>query len=406
MIVKNNKFYSMKTKLTILFLAVASIAMAQKREMRKIEKAIESNDFSAAVEEFNSIDESDVEAKYEGPYSFYKAATTIGVSGESNASEEAVYESLNLIKKAVELGYDNEELISSYETKAKERLFSLANEKLKSNDTKGALVIVNYLSDADTSNLTMYYNAARLAYQAGEFDTAKEKYQTLIDKEYTGEEVTYTAVKIADQTEEKFPSKRLRDFSVTTSKTYTNPKDIKSASQVGSIVTNLVWLYKNEGDMDKAKGTFENALIKHPSDESLKFAMADIYLTLEMMDEYKEATESLTQEVKDPKVYDNLAISALNTKDYDQAIKYYELSIGIAPNNFVAQANLGLSYVEKGNLESTSAKDQLELYKNAIACYEKAHQLKPEDKTAISTLISLYGVFDMSDKVAEMKAKL
>jgi tetratricopeptide (TPR) repeat protein len=134
--------------------------------------------------------------------------------------------------------------------------------------------------------------------------------------------------------------------------------------------------------------------------------MADIYLTLEMMDEYKEATESLTQEVKDPKVYDNLAISALNTKDYDQAIKYYELSIGIEPNNFVAQANLGLSYVEKGNLESTSAKDQLELYKNAIACYEKAHQLKPEDKTAISTLISLYGVFDMSDKVAEMKAKL
>jgi tetratricopeptide (TPR) repeat protein len=406
MIVKNNKFYSMKLKLTILFLAVASLAMAQKREIRKIEKAIESNDSSEAVKEFNSINESEVEAKYEGAYSFYKAATTIGVSVESNASEEELYESLDLIKKAVKLGYDNEELITSFESKAKERLFSLANKKLKSNDTKGALVIVNYLSDADTSNLTMYYNAARLAYQAGEFDKAKEKYQTLIDKEYTGEEVSYTAVKISDQKEENFPSKRLRDFSVSTSKTHTNPKDIKTASEVGIIVTNLVWLYKNEGDMDKAKGTFENAQKKYTDDESLKFSMADIYLTLEMMEEYKQATESLTNEVKDPKVYDNLALAALNTKDYDQAIKYYELSIGIEANNFVAQANLGLSYVEKGNLAATSAKDQLELYKKAIACYEKAHEVEPDDKTAINTLISLYGVFDMNDKVAEMKAKL
>jgi tetratricopeptide (TPR) repeat protein len=396
----------MKLKLTILFLAVASLAMAQKREIRKIEKAIESNDSSEAVKEFNSINESEVEAKYEGAYSFYKAATTIGVSVESNASEEELYESLDLIKKAVKLGYDNEELITSFESKAKERLFSLANKKLKSNDTKGALVIVNYLSDADTSNLTMYYNAARLAYQAGEFDKAKEKYQTLIDKEYTGEEVSYTAVKISDQKEENFPSKRLRDFSVSTSKTHTNPKDIKTASEVGIIVTNLVWLYKNEGDMDKAKGTFENAQKKYTDDESLKFSMADIYLTLEMMEEYKQATESLTNEVKDPKVYDNLALAALNTKDYDQAIKYYELSIGIEANNFVAQANLGLSYVEKGNLAATSAKDQLELYKKAIACYEKAHEVEPDDKTAINTLISLYGVFDMNDKVAEMKAKL
>jgi tetratricopeptide (TPR) repeat protein len=396
----------MKLKLTILFLAVASLAMAQKREIRKIEKAIESNDSSEAVKEFNSINESEVEAKYEGAYSFYKAATTIGVSVESNASEEELYESLDLIKKAVKLGYDNEELITSFESKAKERLFSLANKKLKSNDTKGALVIVNYLSDADTSNLTMYYNAARLAYQAGEFDKAKEKYQTLIDKEYTGEEVSYTAVKISDQKEENFPSKRLRDFSVSTSKTHTNPKDIKTASEVGIIVTNLVWLYKNEGDMDKAKGTFENAQKKYTDDESLKFSMADIYLTLEMMEEYKQATESLTNEVKDPKVYDNLALAALNTKDYDQAIKYYELSIGIEANNFVAQANLGLSYVEKGNLAATSAKDQLELYKKAIACYEKSHEVEPDDKTAINTLISLYGVFDMNDKVAEMKAKL
>jgi hypothetical protein len=35
----------MKLKLTLFFLAVASIAMAQKKEMRKIERAIEKENF-------------------------------------------------------------------------------------------------------------------------------------------------------------------------------------------------------------------------------------------------------------------------------------------------------------------------------------------------------------------------
>jgi tetratricopeptide (TPR) repeat protein len=395
----------MKLKLTILFLAVASIAMAQKREMRKIEKALKSNDISTAIALFNSIDESTIEPKYEGAYSFYKAATTVGVSGKSSASEKEIYVSLDLIENAEKLGYDEKELLAVVESKAKDRLFTLANEKLNSNDMKGALTIVNYLSKLDPSNMNMYFNAANLAYQAGEFEMAKEKYQILLDNTYTGQETAYVAVNISNQQEEDFPSKKLRDFAVT-SKSHTQPKDIKTSSQVGSMVTNLVWMYKNDGDVDKAKTTFTKALKDFSNDESLKFAKADIYLNLEMIEEYKAASKSLTEEVKDPKVYDKLALAALNTKDYDQAIKYYELSIGIAPENFVAQANLGLCYVEKGNLETTPAKDQLELYKKAIACYEKAHEVEPEDKTAINTLISLYGVFDMNDKVTEMKSKL
>jgi tetratricopeptide (TPR) repeat protein len=405
MIVKNNKFYSMKLKLTILFLAVASLAMAQKREIRKIEKAIKSNDISKAIELFNSIDESTLDPEYEGAYSFYKAATKVGVSGKSSASEKDVYESFDLIEKAEKLGYDEKELIAVVESKAKDRLFTLANEKLQSNDIKGALTIVNYLSKKDPSNMSMYFNAANLAYQSGEFKIAKEKYQTLLDNKYTGEEITYTALNKSKGRVENFPSKKLRDFAIT-SGSHTDPTEDKTSSQIGSIVTNLVWMYKNDGNEDKAKSTFQKALKEYSKDESLNFAKADIYLNLEMIDEYKAASKSLTEEVKDPKVYDKLALAALNTKDYDQAIKYYELSIGIEANNFAAQANLGLSYVEKGNLAATSAKDQLELYKKAIACYEKAHEVEPDDKTAINTLISLYGVFDMNDKVAEMKAKL
>jgi len=405
MIVKNNKIHSMKTKLTLLFLAVACIAMAQKKEMKKIEKAIKANDSSKAIELFNSIDVSTLEPEYEGAYSFYKAVTLVGISGESNASEQDVYESFNLIEKAEKLGYDEKDLIAVLQSKAKIRLFSLANEKLQSNDIEAAFTMVSYLSDKDPSNMGMYFDAANMAYQAGKFEIAKEKYQNLLDKKYTGEQVAYLALNKSTGQQEGFPSKILRDLAIT-SGSHANPMEDRTSSQVGSMVTNLVWMHKNDGNEARATSVLEKALKDFSNDQSLKFALADIYLILEMIEEYKAATKSLTEEVKDPKVYDKLALAALKTKDYDQAINYYETSIGLEPINFVAQANLGLSYIEKGNLEATSAQDQLELYKKAIACYEKALSIEAENTLTINTLISLYGVFNMSDKVAEMKAKL
>ncbi len=394
----------MKLKLMILFLAIGSMTFAQKKEMRKIERAIKANDISKAVEVFNSIDEDEVEDKYQADYTFYRAATTIGVTGASSASLEESYEAIELVEKAKELGYDEDSWVDIVKSRAKDRLFVLANQKLKANENEEAFEIVNFLSMEDPENLMMALNAADIAYKTEKFDVATSKYQMLLDKKFTGQEVTYTAFNKAKQIQESFPNKKVRDIALLSS--HNNPQEERSSSQLGRIVTGLVWMYKNDGKLEKAKTVFEKALKDFPNDESLKISKADNYLILEMMDEYKEATESLTKEVKDPKVYDNLAIAALNSKDYDQAIKYYELSLSIEPKNFVAQANLGLSYIEKGNQEATTATEQQELYKKAIDKYEMAHKLNPDDKNSINTLISLYGVFSNTEKVEEMKAKL
>ena len=196
----------MKLKLMILFLAIGSMTFAQKKEMRKIEKAIKANDISKAVEVFNSIDEDEVEDKYQADYTFYKAATTIGVTGASSASLEESYEAIELVEKAKELGYDEDSWVDIVKSRAKDRLFVLANQKLKANENEEAFEIVNFLSMEDPENLMMALNAADIAYKTEKFDVATSKYQMLLDKKFTGQEVTYTAFNKAKQIQESFPN--------------------------------------------------------------------------------------------------------------------------------------------------------------------------------------------------------
>ena len=45
-------------------------------------------------------------------------------------------------------------------------------------------------------------------------------------------------------------------------------------------------------------------------------------------------------------------VAAINAKEYDQAIKYYEKSLSMEPDNFISLSNLGVAFVQKGNLIS------------------------------------------------------
>ncbi|WP_124980767.1 tetratricopeptide repeat protein [Nonlabens xiamenensis] len=394
----------MKIKMTLLFLAFAGLAFAQKKEMRKIERAIQKQDYSQAQSIFKEIDPASVEEDYLADYNFYKAATLIDLTGKNKASLEDLRTAEESMKIAIDKGYENKEYLSYVDTAINARKFELANEALAAQDRETALILVEEMYEKNPDNLQMLYNAANIAYGAEKFDNALNKYQTLLDKNYTGVNTIYTAVNSKGEVDQ-FSSKKVRDISVKTG-SHNSPAEEKTPSNLGDIVLKTVWLYKNDQQMDKAKEVFETAVQEYPSDQSLQLAKADIYLTLEMMDEYKKASEELSKTVKDPSVYDNLALAALKKKDYDQAINYYSESLALESDNYPALVNVSNAYLEKGNLDSTTYEEQQELYKEAIKHLEKAHLMKPEEKGIIQTLISLYGVFEMEDKIAEMKAKL
>ncbi|WP_438961923.1 tetratricopeptide repeat protein [Nonlabens sp.] len=394
----------MKIRLTILFLAITALGFAQKREMKKIEKAVEVGDIPKAMEIFKSINESDLEEKYKGQYSFYKAAYLIDVTGAQKPSLEDAYSAREEFNKAMDLGYKNPILTEQVSNYINQSFLQIANEKLVE-DPGIALDIVKTLVKDSPEDMAMLYSLAVLSYQTGNFDIAKDSFQKLLDKGYTGQKTTFIAVNKETNQEEVFPSETLRNVSIQTG-SHLKPTQSKTPSLLGMVVSNLVWLQKESGNLEKAKETYNGAISKYPNDMSLIAAKADIFLTLGMMDDYEKAVRSLSEDIDDPKVLNNLAQAAIDKKEYDKAIRYYKSSIELDPNNFVSKANLGLAYIEKGNAKEITYDEQQSFYNKATESYEGAHELKPENKPIINTLISLYGALNMDEKLAAMKAKL
>lgn len=396
----------MKKYLVIICLAAGTSLFAQKRELRKIENAVEAGDLSTAQEIFSSINEAEVEEKYKGQYLFYKAASISGVIDRKKASYEELQQAEALVSESQQLGYNPGNMLVLLKQSIASRKIEIANDRLQKGNIEGGKEIIDDIYASDTSNKEMLFTSAQLAYQGQYFQEALSKFQELLDLGYTDQTTIYYAVNNSTGVEETFNNKRLMEISINSTKTHSNPREETSPSKLGVIVSNLVWLYKNDNQLSKAKFIFEKALQRFPDDISLEMAKPEIYNNLGMMEEYKEAMEKINSSVKDPVVYDNLGNAALKSKNYDQAIEYYTTSLEVEANNFASQVNLANACLEKGNLDDTTYDQQQELYKKAITHLEKAHDIKPDDTGVMNTLISLYDVFKMTEKSDAMKAKL
>ncbi|BAO56676.1 tetratricopeptide repeat protein [Nonlabens marinus] len=395
----------MKKILIVAALAVTTIGFAQKRELRKVEKAIEDKNYSEATSEFEKINESEVESKYLADYKFYKAVTILGNPTRIAADGMQLRQVIDLLEEAESLGYSDEDQILYYEQTTADAIFSDAQKKLKSGDQKAALDNVIYLLELNPDNQKMRENAANLAYRIGEFSSAKANYEQLVKEGYTGEEETVVATGVKDGVVSTFPNKKAAEYAVM-SGDFKDVRIEKSDSQLGSLITNLAWIYKNDGEVDKARKLAMDAMKNNPNDASLSTASADIYLLLGMKDEYEKAIKELNTEIKDPRVFENLGIAAGEKENWDQAIDYYNKSIELKADNFVTQNNIAVAYINKGNLDETSAEDQIKLYTMATKHLEKVVEIKPEQASAKQTLLGLYKFLEMNDKAAALETKM
>ncbi len=387
-------------------LMAATSVFAQKRELRKIESAVESGNLDEAQEIFATINEAEVEEKYKAQYLFYKSASVSGVIDKKKTTYEEIKEAEGYLMDAEKMGYKDENFVPIVKRAITSRKIEIANDKLVAGNTEEGLQIIDDIYKSDTSNKDMLFSSAQISYQMQDYDAAIEKYQELFDLGYTGQKTNYYATNISTGKEEAFLKRKIMDVSVSQVKSHSSPREEVTPSNMGVLVNNLVWLYKEDGQMNKAKFTFDSALERFPDDESIQMAKPEIYNNLGMMDEYKASVEKMNSSVTDPLVYDNLANAAFKAKNYEQAIQYYESSLELEQDNFASQVNLANCYLEMGNMENVTYDEQKERYLQAIDHLEKGHEIKPDDAGVMNTLISLYEVYEMTDKIDAIKAKM
>lgn len=394
----------MKFNLTLCFLLVASLAFAQKREIQKIEKAIKANNFTEANEIFESINADKVEADYKGAYNLANGYLLLGSIQSSKASATDLQKAKSLFDKAEELGYDNKDLITLGYELIKNRYYTIAQEFIAKKDYEGAAGTMEKLFLLDTSKLEYAYDTANLYYAGGNLVKSNEYYTKIFEQKFDGVRVIIKAERVTNGSVVEYESQERLNKDLKLG-IVVNPSQSKTESVAGDLILKLVYLKKELVSLEDAKALFEKAQTMYVDDASLKSATPEIYLQLGMTSEYAASANELAKGVENPAVFDKLAESAQKNENWDVVIDNYSRSLNLEAKNFPALVNIANAYIQKGNMEITTAKEQLELYKLAIGNLEKAYLMKSDDKNVTGTLLQLYEVLEMTDKLNALKAK-
>jgi tetratricopeptide (TPR) repeat protein len=173
--------------------------------------------------------------------------------------------------------------------------------------------------------------------------------------------------------------------------------------------------------------TLQNARGDFPREQALIIEELNIYL---VAGEFERAKENLMLAAEqDPtneilwfslgSVYDNLNMQ-------DEAVEAYGKSLGIKPDYFDANYNLGALYFNKAVQMVNDANDmwkprmskdesakQTEMEKGGKAMFstalpylEKALEVDPEDRETLRSLRDIYARVGLDDKMLEVSAKL
>lgn len=395
----------MKYRFLVMAFVASTLTFAQKKEFKKIGKAIDQSDFKEASTIFEEIEEGTVEDKYKAEYTFYKAYTLLGNPTQPKAKGNELRSVIDLLNESKELGYPDTDKVAFLEAYTSDAIFNEAKNLLSSGKNKEALELVNYLLVLDPSNDKMRENSANLSYQLGDYEAAKLKYEKLLEDDYTGIEESFVATSKDDGSIVTFPTLNSAKIAETAGR-YENARRQLSDSNLGSMITSLAWIYQNEGDVAKAKTLVDNMLSKYPKDNDLNLAKADLFLLTGEDDKYEAAIKSMNDEIKDPLVFENLGIAAGKKNNWDQAINYYQKSLNLKDDNYVSQNNLAAAYLNKGNLETTTSDEQKELYLKAADHFERVRELKPDLNGIVETLVSIYDFLGLNEKSTKLKEKM
>jgi tetratricopeptide (TPR) repeat protein len=411
--------------LSALFLSLT--VFGQKSELKLAEKAIKSNNFTEALNVLNSAESlfANADQKYKAKYYYLKAKAVFQNGNNTNYGDVGnAFNKLLDYEKNTKQKYTNEigglanELIQKVAEIAQNDYQQATVTKAPADYAKAAKGFeqVYALSPQDTSFLD---NAALLYFFGEEYDASKEAYQKLLDLNYTGISTVYKATNKETGKEDTFGSKKDMDLQIKLG-LYENPREELKESRRSNIFKNYAQSYVKQENYDKALEIISKGREEFPDSYALLIDEANVY--------YKKGdnvgfTERLQKAIElnptEPTLYYNVGVMNMDQKKIDEAISYFKKAIELKPDYVDAYNNIGAAIIEKTepiieemnkSLSDFDKYDklqaqQLEIYREALPYYEKAHELDGENISVIQTLIGLYENLGEDEKRNVLKEK-
>lgn len=412
----------MKTRLLIAGLALATtVSFAQKKEIKKAEKAIKNNSYTEALNYLNEAESSlgTVDNSMKAQFYAAKGEATLG-SGKTDpkkmkAAAEAYEQAISLDPKIKgQLQGQLQDLRAAFVNGA------IAAQNAQDHKRAAELLYSSYEVMGDPTDL---YFAASNAVNGQDYESALKYYKMLLDTGYTGAGEEFVATEKASGNVVPFENKNMRDLAVKSGE-YIKPETRKLESKKGEILRNMTLIYLQEGNSEKAAELMKSARAENPEDVSLMRAEADMVYKMGDKQKYNQLmNEIIASDPNNPEIYFNLGVSTGEIGETDKAIEYYEKALELKPDYEGALINIAVlklaaenKLVEEMNTLGNSAKDnkrydelkkeRVKIYNETMPYLQRAYKINQNNQEVIRTLMNIYGQLGEDAKYEEMKAKL
>lgn len=330
--------------ITALFLALSIFSFAQKKELKAVEKALKSNNYTQAKSLIGQVESmlSGMDDKSKAKYYYLNAQALYANGTGSNSDVSLALESLNNAD-----GFYVSEIIEL--KKSMETTFlTKTNDYYKSSNfddaSKGFEILYN-ISPIDTTYL---YYAASSAVSAKNYDNALIHYNKLRTLNYTGVKKQYFATNVKSG-EEEILDKVTRDIFVKSGE-YIKPTERMSESKVGEITKNIALILSSQGKTDEALVAIKDARKSNPDNVDLIINEANLYLQLKDEKKFKSLLEeALEQQPNNDNLLYNIGVISMKNNEIEKARSSFEKVLKINPSFADAALNLSTTYIDEGN---------------------------------------------------------
>lgn len=403
----------------------SAFTWAQKKELKKADKALEALKYTEAMAALAEAEPLLGAADDNTKAYFYLIQGETFMAQANKTDFNKLKSSAESLLKAEGLNTDAK--MADRLTLAKDNLrVDLVNGAIGDQNTKNYEMAAQKLAEAynvskkDTSYL--YYAAGNLV-NGGKFDKALAYYEELLGMGYSGIHDEYSAVNKETGEKATFGSMNERDNAVKLG-LYISPTDRKTESVEADLLQKVTLIYMNKGENDKALAVMNKARAANPDDANLMRSEADLAYKMGDMAKYNRVMEEVIKTDPDnPELYYNLGVGAAQLGETEKAREYYLKALEIKPDYSFAQINMAALILQNegkiveemnglGNSKADNKRyDELkearkEMYKKAMPYLESATQSSPNNIEIKRTLMNIYSQLGMDDKYKAAKAQV
>lgn len=183
----------------------------------------------------------------------------------------------------------------------------------------------------------------------------------------------------------------------------------------------LCYEYEQAKDTVNLEKTLEEGLVKFPEEKYYLMSLINNYIYSNRNEKALEyLTTAIAKEPNNAQLYDVMGrVYETGLKDYPNAEKFFSKALEVDPNYTDALSNLGRVYYNQGvnkqgeaNLINDSKQYQEELgkakdfFKKALPYFEKARELKPDEREYMTALRGIYYNLNMGAEFDAIEAEL